>query len=183
MAYDVIEKEPPSEDDGLVPLPSRWSESDKNPGIDLLADGLEARFTGPIKAHDNEAAAVRADHPMSPRCGIYYYEVTILSRGKEGYVRPGRRRRIDTDPDDYSSSIGVGFSSYAVSLTRLPGWEPDSWAYHGDDGNTFGCQENGKDFGPKFSAKDVVGCGINFRTGRCFFTKNGLSLGTYRRWL
>jgi hypothetical protein len=86
MTYDIIEKEPVLEDDGLVPLPTRWNESDKNPGIDLQVDGTEARFAGPTKSHDNEAAAVRADHPMSPRCGIYYYEVTILSRGKEGSV-------------------------------------------------------------------------------------------------
>lgn len=73
--------------------------------------------------------------------------------------------------------IGLGFSSYTVSLTRLPGWEAESWAYHGDDGNSFCCQNGGRDYGPKFSTRDVIGCGINFRTGCAFFTKNGVNLG------
>ena len=87
IAYDVVEKEPQMEDDRMIQLPSRWNETDKNPGIELLGDGLEARFVGPNKSHDNDSAAVRADHPMSPACGIYYYEITVLSKGKEGYVR------------------------------------------------------------------------------------------------
>lgn len=84
MTYDIVEKEPAIDDDVTIPLPSRWNETDKNPGIDIQADGLEVRFVAPSKSHDNEAAAVRADHPMSPQCGIYYYEITIISRGKEG---------------------------------------------------------------------------------------------------
>ena len=63
-------------------------------------------------------------------------------------------------------------------LTRLPGWEPDSWAYHGDDGHSFCCQSTGKHYGPPFTAGDVIGCGVNFRTGSAFFTKNGDHLGT-----
>lgn len=86
MTYDIIEKEPPSQDDDLMPLPSRWNESDKYVGLDLLNDGLEVRYMGPPNKHDHEAAAVRADHPMPPQCGIYYFEVTILAKSKEGYV-------------------------------------------------------------------------------------------------
>lgn len=43
---------------------------------------------GPPKVSDTDAAAVRADKPMPPQCGLFYYEVAILSKGKEGYVRP-----------------------------------------------------------------------------------------------
>lgn len=75
------------------------------------------------------------------------------------------------------SSIGVGFSTKAVPLSRLPGWEPESWAYHGDDGLAFGGQSSGKHYGPPFAATDVIGCGVNFRTGSAFFTKNGDYLG------
>ena len=84
MTYDIIEKEVPSEDDGLTPLPSKWNEMDRNVGIEVQGDGLEVRFVGPGKSHEHEAAAVRADHPMSPQCGIYYYEITIISKGKDG---------------------------------------------------------------------------------------------------
>ena len=75
-----------------------------------------------------------------------------------------------------SSTIGVGFSGSRVPLERLPGWESESWAYHGDDGRSF-CSSQGREYGPKFHAGDVIGCGVNFRTGCAFFTKNGRCLG------
>ncbi|KAI9797219.1 MAG: hypothetical protein M1833_005628 [Piccolia ochrophora] len=159
MTYDIIEKEPLGDDDGLTPLPTRWNEADRFGGIDIQG-GLDIRFVGSGKSHELiEAATVRADHPMPPQCGIYYYEVSIRSKGKE-------------------ATIGVGFSSSNVSLNRLPGWEPESWAYHGDDGRSFCCSHTGRDYGPKFANGDVIGCGVNFRTGCAFFTKNGLALGT-----
>ena len=73
--------------------------------------------------------------------------------------------------------IGVGFSGQKVSLEKLPGWENDSWAYHGDDGMTFCCQLTGKKYGPTFTNQDVIGCGVNFLTGSAFFTKNGVFQG------
>lgn len=80
---DVIERLPPAGvDEELRPLPSRWSESDKCSGLEVLLDGTEVRFQGVIKTSD-EAAAVRSDHPMPRECGIYYFEVTILSKGKD----------------------------------------------------------------------------------------------------
>lgn len=84
MTYDIIEKEPSHETDNVMPLPSRWNESDKYAGLELLNDGLEVRYMGPPNKHDHEAAAVRADYPMPPQCGIYYFEITILSKSKEG---------------------------------------------------------------------------------------------------
>ena len=158
---DVIERIPPPaiDDDKSHPLPSRWSEDDKQSGMEILANGSEVRFAGLSKTSD-EAASVRADHFMPKEVGLYYFEVTILSRGKDGL-------------------IGVGFSDRKVPLTRLPGWEPDSWAYHGDDGNSFASTANGKAYGPKFGTQDVVGCGFNFRTSSAFFTKNGVYLGEF----
>ncbi|CAI4215199.1 unnamed protein product [Parascedosporium putredinis] len=97
--------------------------------------------------------------PHPPECGIYYYEVTI-TYGK----------RDDT-------TIGVGFSTKHVNLSRPPGWEPESWGYHGDDGKCFNNNNSGKVYGPKFTAGDVVGCGVNFNAGYIFFTRNGDNLG------
>jgi hypothetical protein len=76
--------------------------------------------------------------------------------------------------------IGVGFSGPKVALSRIPGWEPESFAYHGDDGQIFNNTTSGKNYGPKFGTLDVIGCGINFRTNTAFFTKNGHMLGTNR---
>ena len=73
--------------------------------------------------------------------------------------------------------IGVGFSGLKASLEKFPGWEPESWAYHGDDGKSFCCQSTGKSYGPTFTTGDVIGCGVNFMTGCAFFTKNGVFQG------
>jgi Ran-binding protein 9/10 len=76
--------------------------------------------------------------------------------------------------------IAIGFSSSRASLERLPGWDSESWAYHGDDGKAFigESQGQGRPFGPTFSVNDTIGCGINFTTGSAFFTKNGILIGT-----
>ncbi|KAK5121297.1 hypothetical protein LTR85_005463 [Meristemomyces frigidus] len=155
---DVIERlPPPSEEDRSHPLPSRWSEDDRMSGLEILAEGTEVRFGGVTKTSD-EAASIRSDYPMPRECGLYYFEVTIISRGKDGM-------------------IGIGFSGRKANLNRLPGWETDSWAYHGDDGYSFACTASGKAYGPRYASQDTIGCGVNFRTGNAFFTKNGVYLG------
>ncbi|PIG86048.1 hypothetical protein AARAC_004943 [Aspergillus arachidicola] len=166
MTYDIIEREPPGDDEHVMPLPSRWNDGDKYSGLELTSGGLEVRYTGPVNKHDHEAAAVRADNPMPPQCGIYYFEITILSKPKEGM-------------------IGIGFSSNKASVERLPGWEQESWAYHGDDGKSFfgESQGQGRQYGPTFGVNDTVGCGVNFSTGCAFFTKNGVFLGNAFREL
>ncbi|TVY65664.1 Uncharacterized protein LSUE1_G007172 [Lachnellula suecica] len=183
--YEVIEKAPPVEDEAVPRLPSKWSSMDKYGGLEILSDGQEIKFTGPKsdRDRDHEACAVRADFPMPTQCGIYYYEVTIISRKREEYAMPPQNDEVLESNNSSRSSIGIGFSSKNVPLSRLPGWEPESWAYHGDDGHSFGCQSSGKHYGPPFAATDVIGCGINFRTGSAFFTKNGDYLGTAFREL
>ncbi|RPA85449.1 SPRY-domain-containing protein [Ascobolus immersus RN42] len=142
------------------PLPTKWNENDKGQAVEVLADGLEVKFQGTTK-NENEASTVRADHPVPVKCGIFYFEVTVFSRGKEGL-------------------IGVGFCEKTVDLTRLPGWEAKSWGYHGDDGKAFGRNGNGQGepYGPSFASGDTIGCGINMADHTAFFTKNGVFLGT-----
>lgn len=158
MTYEIIEHQPHVEAAGLTALPSKWAVPDKYGGLEISADGQDVKFVGPSKIGDHEAAATRSDNPMPKECGIYYFEVHIISKGKEGM-------------------IGVGFSGVNASLEKLPGWEPDSWAYHGDDGKAFCCQSPGKPYGPTFTTGDTIGCGVNFMTGCAFFTKNGVLLG------
>jgi len=71
------------------------------------------------------------------------------------------------------TSVCIGVSSKAVPLTRPPGWEPDSWGYHGDDGEVYCGANVGKKYGQRFGPGDFVGCGVNFRTRKIFFTRNG----------
>nr|CDP25059.1 Putative protein similar to ran-binding protein 10 RBP10 of Mus musculus [Podospora anserina S mat+] len=164
VAFDVVEKSALSQ--GLVeeevnPLPSRWNMDDREPSLELSGDGYEVTFTGRM-SNEHEASAVRADHPMNPACGIYYFEITVLNKKKSS--------------TDDMPPIAIGFSSQMAALNRAPGWEPESWGYHGDDGNCFAAQNVGKAYGPKFGPKDTVGCCINFRLGQAFFTKNGKEL-------
>jgi hypothetical protein len=52
---------------------------------------------------------------------------------------------------------GIGFCTDTVNLGRLPGWEPHSYGYHGDDGHAFHGSGQGRPFGPDFTTGDVVG--------------------------
>lgn len=85
MTYDLIEKAPPLEDEMLAPLPSKWNNEDKFPILEVLSDGQEVKLIGPKPERnvEHEAYAVRADHSMPPQCGIYYFEVTIITRKRE----------------------------------------------------------------------------------------------------
>ncbi|KAL9046245.1 MAG: hypothetical protein Q9214_000872 [Letrouitia sp. 1 TL-2023] len=84
VSYEIIEHQPSEVYAGHPPLPSRWAETDKHGVIKISANGLEVRSEAGVKLQDHEAAAARTDYPMPPSCGIYYYEVTILAKGKEG---------------------------------------------------------------------------------------------------
>lgn len=90
IARDVVERTPaheyggPEEDALVDALPTRWgaAKEDRAPGLEVLSDGLEVKYTGSRSAtdRDHEACAIRADNPMPLQCGLYYFEVTILSR-------------------------------------------------------------------------------------------------------
>lgn len=140
-----------------VMLPYAWNQEDKCDLLSLHNSNLSVHYIGPGRT-DTDAASVRGNHSIPPQCGIYYFEVTVENKGKDGY-------------------IGIGFCGPDVPLHRLPGWDPLSWGYHGDDGNKFQCQGKGKQYGPTFSTNDTVGCGINFMDRTAFYTRNGLYLG------
>ena len=40
------------------------------------------------KSHSERvAAAIRANHPISSQCGLFYFEVDIIDKGKNGYCQ------------------------------------------------------------------------------------------------
>ena len=140
------------------PLPSKWNPQDKSSLLQLDSNNQGITYHGPGK-NDSDAAAVRSDVPVLPGHGIFYWEISVRDRGRDGF-------------------IGIGFcQQQSMSLARLPGWEANSWAYHGDDGHCFEGTGTGRVFGPVFGTGDTVGCGINFINGQVFFTKNGIMLG------
>lgn len=138
-------------------LPSHWSTKDKPNFISVSEDGLKVHYKGQGKTH-KDAAAVRANAPVPQSCLLYYFEVKITSKGRDGYM-------------------GIGLAAANVSTNRLPGWDKQSYGYHGDDGHSFNSSGTGTPYGPTFTTGDTIGCGYNLVEGKCFYTKNGLSLG------
>ncbi|KAJ6627007.1 hypothetical protein B0H10DRAFT_1997686 [Mycena sp. CBHHK59/15] len=138
----------------VLNLPTRWSERYRHELLSISPDGRDITYQGASCNGDRDAAAARTTHPIPPACGIYYYEVDILSKGNKG------------------------LAGKDVRLSRLPGWEQNSWGYHGDDGCSFAAEKNGTPFGPTFGTGDTIGCGIDFSTYQAFFTKNGTLIGS-----
>lgn len=140
-----------------TPLPRSWSPKDKFTYIGLSQNNLRVHYKGSGKNH-KDAASVRATHPIPAACGLYYFEVKIVSKGRDGYM-------------------GVGLSAQGVNMNRLPGWDKQSYGYHGDDGHSFCSSGTGQPYGPTFTTGDVIGCGVNLIDNTCFYTKNGHHLG------
>lgn len=140
-----------------VNLPQHFNTSDKSQYLSVTTDGLQVFYAGPGN-NDTHAGSIRTDHPIPRQCGIYYFEILIDNRGRNGY-------------------IGIGLSAGSTDLDKLPGWEKTTWGYHGDDGHAFACSGIGKAYGPTFTTGDTIGCIINFFSNTISFTKNGMWLG------
>ncbi|KAK9834310.1 hypothetical protein WJX81_005519 [Elliptochloris bilobata] len=141
------------------PSPLHW---DKQSGGRVNSRWLEVtdtrvKYIGP-GSEDKDAASVRADTPVPPDSSVYYYEVAVINRGRDGF-------------------IGIGFATSEVPLDRLPGWDSHSYGYHGDDGCAFKGSGKGNAYGPTFTTGDVVGVLFD-RVDCCIsFVKNGIDLG------
>ncbi|KPJ10392.1 Ran-binding protein 9 [Papilio machaon] len=175
----------PNVNEDETPLPRSWSTKDKFSYIGLSQNNLRVHYKGGSpgpgrrphlpylhlrlwmyrhgKTH-KDAASVRATHPIPAACGLYYFEVRIVSKGRDGYM-------------------GIGLSAHGVNMNRLPGWDKHSYGYHGDDGHSFCSSGTGQPYGPTFTTGDVIGCGVNLVDNTCFYTKNGHHLGIAFRGL
>ncbi|KAM3959367.1 ran-binding protein M [Aphomia sociella] len=175
----------PNVNEDETPLPRSWSTKDKFSYIGLSQNNLRVHYKGGMqgpgrrphlpylhlrlwmyrhgKTH-KDAASVRATHPIPAACGLYYFEVRIVSKGRDGYM-------------------GIGLSAHGVNMNRLPGWDKHSYGYHGDDGHSFCSSGTGQPYGPTFTTGDVIGCGVNLVDNTCFYTKNGHHLGIAFRGL
>uniref|UniRef100_A0A674N827 RAN binding protein 9 n=1 Tax=Takifugu rubripes TaxID=31033 RepID=A0A674N827_TAKRU len=147
----------PAVNENETPLPRSWSPKDKFSYIGLSQNNLRVHYKGHGKT-PKDAASVRATHPIPAACGVYYFEVKIISKGRDGYM-------------------GIGLSAQGVNMNRLPGWDKHSYGYHGDDGHSFCSSGTGQPYGPTFTTGDVIGCCVNLINNTCFYTKNGHSLG------
>uniref|UniRef100_A0A1A9VGL5 Ran-binding proteins 9/10 homolog n=1 Tax=Glossina austeni TaxID=7395 RepID=A0A1A9VGL5_GLOAU len=144
-----------------TPLPRCWSSHDKCVTIGLSQNNLRVQYKAGavgVGKPQNEAASVRTAHPIPPACGIYYFEVKIISKSKNGYM-------------------GIGLTAKQFRMNRLPGCDKESYGYHGAEGNSFSSAGHAQSYGPTFTTGDVIGCCVNFVNNTCFYTKNGIDLG------
>jgi len=77
-------------------------------------------------------------------------------------------------------AIGGAMSDAALEKA-LPGWNENTFGYHGDDGNLFvNDGTKGKKMGPTFGKGDVVGCGIRKKLAvtMVYWTKNGKKISS-----
>lgn len=111
---------------------NRWNTQDKSPFLLVNDDGLGLSYgmhqlisrqlkhhdhltpiqlrIGPLGNSNAKSAAIRAKHWIPPLCGIYYYEVSIIDKGVEGYVVDGLGLVLSLTNKIHGNvrSIGVG---------------------------------------------------------------------------
>ena len=87
-----------------TPLPRSWSAKDKYTYIGLSQSNLRVHYKGvpslslslsvwrdiecvvPAGSGKNhkDAASVRTAHPIPAACGVYYFEIKVVSKGRDG---------------------------------------------------------------------------------------------------
>ncbi|KAG2231088.1 hypothetical protein INT48_003457, partial [Thamnidium elegans] len=132
-------------------LPTAWDVRARHELIEASPDNMQLTYTGKKKKKNLKLSM--------DKCGIYYFEIKVISKGTDGH-------------------IGIGFCRKINSLNRFPGWGEHSWGYHGENGNIYAGPGTEKAYGPSYGTGDIIGCGIDFRDMSAFYTKNGLYLGT-----
>ena len=133
-------------------------ELDNSTRASCLTSSVEGACTVvTCQSKGSPAGTVQASRPFSNSLdgALAYYETTIRKRGPTG-------------------AIGVGLARAGYSNNKMPGWEPVSHAWHGDDGCTFNSCGTGTPLSQPWQEGDVIGCGIDFKRSAVFFTRNGL---------
>jgi hypothetical protein len=101
--FPLAQPLPPIPQDQILRLPTRWSDQFRHALLTVSGDGRDLSYHGSFYSFsfshfvvnlfglqgascsgDRDAAAARTIHPIPPACGIYYYEVDILSKGQKG---------------------------------------------------------------------------------------------------
>ncbi|KAL6956486.1 hypothetical protein U1Q18_043776 [Sarracenia purpurea var. burkii] len=130
--------------------------------LNVFPDKLSVQYNCMHFNTHNDVGVVQANLPAPVKRLLYYFEIYVKNAGAKG-------------------RIGIGFTPEGFKMYRQPGWEANSYGYHGDDGNLFRGHGMGEPFGPTYTAGDTVGGGINYASQEIFFTKNGAVVGTTRK--
>ncbi|PSS31825.1 Ran-binding protein like [Actinidia chinensis var. chinensis] len=149
---------PPAEDDEEEEAPTELNTINTYGGfLNVFPDKLSVQYTS-VNLHGHDVGVVQANRPAPVKRLLYYFEIYVKNAGAKG-------------------QIAIGFTAEGFKMRRQPGWEANSYGYHGDDGYLYRGQGKGETFGPTYTAGDTVGAGINYASQEFFFTKNGTIVG------
>lgn len=144
------------------PVPTELDTLNSSGGFSIvLPNKLSVQYPT-VNLHGHDVGVVQANHPAPVKRLLYYFEIYVKNAGAKG-------------------QIAIGFTAEGFHMRRQPGWEANSFGYHGDDGLLYRGQGKGEAFGPTYSTGDTVGAGINYGSHEFFFTKNGQVVGTVEK--
>lgn len=116
---------------------NRWLRSNN---VKFVDDSLTLEYCGDGLSRQDVGMAQANFHISKQR---HYFEMEILSAGKEGWC-------------------AIGLASTLYPLHRHPGWNKGSVGYHADNGQLYYEQGHGEPFGPTCTTGDTMGCGVQF---------------------
>ncbi|GLT77566.1 hypothetical protein SLA2020_491360 [Shorea laevis] len=148
----------PADMDEDEEAPTELNTINSSGGFMVVApDKLSMKYPS-VNLHGHDVGVVQANKPAPMKRLVYYFEIFVKDAGVKG-------------------QMGIGFTRENFKMRRQPGWETNSYGYHGDDGFLYRGQGKGEPFGPTFTTGDTVGGGINYAAQEFFFTKNGEIVG------
>lgn len=142
--------------------------------------------------------AITSNCPIDDKSENYYFEIKILNTGDSTREEFGIQEeygtqefRIGISPEDprKTEQACYGFDmycydSYNGSVFFARKRNPSDKCNNANKCHSnslcskyFACKRLSKEYGPTFTAGDVIGCGVDFKNRNCFFTKNGEHLG------
>ena len=91
----------PAVDETDTPLPRKWNPLDKHQLITLHDDDLLISYSSE-RNEQKDPASVRSTHPIPTAGGVFYFEIKVITNGRDG-------------------CIGIGFSLYRTNFQSLLG--------------------------------------------------------------
>ena len=108
--------------------------------VKFLEDGLTLEYSGD-GLHKQAVGIAQSNFCLDRQ--HHYFEMSLLSSGKEGW-------------------FAIGLARITYPLYRHPGWNAGSVGYHADNGHLYKARGHGEPFGPTCTEGDTMGCGIDF---------------------
>lgn len=160
----VVPRVPPIDYEKLYASPPDAFDHESAPP-ELDVEGNNIKYRSDFKNDMTVSASVTANHPINPKVGVFYFEITI-------------------DHFKGNSALSIGIASKSLRKNFQVGWDLNSWGFHSDDGFLyFGNGKQNLKYSYEYREGDTVGCGVNFLDKAVFFTINGEMMGIAFRFI